>query len=108
MAAVERRNATETSDPKTGKRTGPRYLIEPVVPDPARLADQKLRLSDRVRNKELHAFLEIGANVIHPVATTRKARSPTTPKMRRWTMSAGGWESRSTANFAPAARRCRN
>ena len=44
----------------------PTYKIEHIKPDTSATASQKLLLSERVRKKELHAFLQIGSDVIHP------------------------------------------
>jgi ABC-2 type transport system permease protein len=65
IARAETRNAEEVFDPATGAQTAPRYLLEEVAPE-ADAAAQKLALSDRVRARELHAFFEIGPDVLHP------------------------------------------
>jgi len=65
-AAAEARNAAALRDPETGEQIRPAYRIEIVDPggeDPGAL---RLRLSDRVRAGELHAFVEIGEGVLHP------------------------------------------
>ncbi|MBN1337828.1 MAG: ABC transporter permease [Bacteroidales bacterium] len=49
-----------------GERVSPSYFFEMIQPDTIDPDKQKLLLSDRVRNKEIHAFLQIGGNVIHP------------------------------------------
>jgi ABC-2 type transport system permease protein len=52
-------------DPKTGKLSGPPFVIETVVPAPEgpEADKQRLALSDRTRSKELLAFVEIGPRV---------------------------------------------
>jgi ABC-2 type transport system permease protein len=60
------RNAREIRDPKTGRKLRPAYEIELVAPDVDKAEAQRLQLSDRVRNKSLYAFLEIGPDVLHP------------------------------------------
>lgn len=64
--AVKARNTAAVFDPKTGKKTQPAYVLETVEPQGRDLQAQRLALSDRVRRGELHAFLEIGPNVLHP------------------------------------------
>ncbi len=59
-------------DPDTGKQGMPRYRIETVAPDMANPDSQRLALSQRVKDKELYGFLEIGANVLHPDSTGEK------------------------------------
>jgi ABC-2 type transport system permease protein len=64
--AAEKRNGEAVHDQKSGKKVAPAYLIEVVEPDDSEPSAQRLALSDRVRRKELHAYLEIGAEVVHP------------------------------------------
>lgn len=52
----------------------PTYKIELIKPDTNTAASQKLLLSERVRKKELHAFLQIGSNVIHPLGAEEQSR----------------------------------
>ena len=65
-AAAEQRNAQETFDKETGEKIKPSYVIEIVEPQSADLDSQRLALSDRVRAGEIHAFLEVGPDVLHP------------------------------------------
>jgi ABC-2 type transport system permease protein len=60
------RNESEIHDADTGKKVGPAYLIEVVTPDDLNPDTQRLRLSNRVREGSLHAFVEIGQHVLHP------------------------------------------
>jgi ABC-2 type transport system permease protein len=62
--AAATRNKTEIFDKTTGKKTKPAYVIEVVTPDDANPAKQRLELSNRVRDRRLHAFLEIGPSVL--------------------------------------------
>ncbi|MBC8327920.1 MAG: ABC transporter permease [Planctomycetes bacterium] len=64
LAAAEERNAEEILD-EQGVQTKPRYLFESLAPEED-VAAQKLALSDRVRRRELHAFFEVGPDVLHP------------------------------------------
>jgi ABC-2 type transport system permease protein len=72
--AATKRNASELFDEETGKKVAPAYTIEIVPPSAEKPEAQRLRLSDRVRNKELHAFVEIGKDVVHPADDAQAAR----------------------------------
>jgi len=72
--AAEKRNADEVHDSKTGKKVKPAYLIESADPQAGDLPAQLLALSERVRNGELHAFIEIGPEVLHPGTNREPAR----------------------------------
>jgi len=64
-AAVDRRNKDEIFNPKTGEKTDPAFIVEFMEPDTADPVTQQLELSNRVKNFELHAFIEIGPGFIH-------------------------------------------
>jgi len=64
--AVERRNLQEIYDQESGEKVRPEYLVEFVDPDPEHRMEQELQLSQRVQSGELHAFMEIGPDVLHP------------------------------------------
>jgi len=49
-----------------GEKISPAYFFEIIDPDTIQPEKQKLILSDRVRNKEIHAFVQIGSDVVHP------------------------------------------
>jgi ABC-2 type transport system permease protein len=49
-----------------GEKIAPCYNIILTEPDTAAPTEQKLNLSDKIRGKEIHAFLQIGRDVIHP------------------------------------------
>lgn len=67
-------NEHEIFDPENGEKTRPAYILEIVTTDSTTLFDQKIALSDRVRSRELHAFIEIGSGIIHPGEDPEKAR----------------------------------
>jgi ABC-type Na+ efflux pump permease subunit len=71
---TEVRNKTDLNDINTGEKKNPAYHIELIQLDTADLSVQKLRLSDRIRNKELEAFVEIGADVVHPTQGSEGSR----------------------------------
>ena len=64
--AVEHRNRLEIFDPENGEKVMSAYQIEFVAPDPENRMEQQLQLSQRVQSGELHAFIEIGPDVLHP------------------------------------------
>lgn len=66
VEAAARRNAEEVYEAGTKKKIKPAYLLEPVAPPVADPVKLRLQLSERVRRRELHAFVEIGAGVVHP------------------------------------------
>lgn len=59
------RNAEVTHDKESGEKVKPGFVLEIVEPDLGNLDHQRLELSNRVRNRELYAFLEIGKDVVH-------------------------------------------
>ncbi|MBI2924122.1 MAG: ABC transporter permease [Verrucomicrobia bacterium] len=90
LDAAQARNEKEVADKTTGKKLKPAYLLEVVPPNAADPQGQRLALSDRVRRKELHAFLEIGAEVLQPRKDSPRqrveyyAKSPALDDVRRW------------------------
>jgi len=90
IEAAEKRNAQEVHDEATGKKVKPAYLIEVVEPRAADPQAQRLELSERVRSGQLHAFLDIGAEVYHPVKDSPASRvdyyakNPAMDDLRRW------------------------
>jgi ABC-type Na+ efflux pump permease subunit len=64
--AADNRNAQEIFD-ESGKQVKPAYVVEVLEPDTQDPAAQKLALSDRVREGDLHAFVEIRPEVLTPV-----------------------------------------
>ena len=67
VEAAEQRNLAEVHDQETGKKAKPAYQLEVVAADESELDAQRLELSDRIRRGELHAFLEIGPGILHPI-----------------------------------------
>jgi ABC-2 type transport system permease protein len=66
IAAAGEKNAREQLDKGTGKQTTPRYIFETQPPDVRDPNSQLLALSDRVRRRELFAFIDIGAKALNP------------------------------------------
>jgi ABC-2 type transport system permease protein len=65
VRAAAERNARDTAG-TAGRPRQAAYLIEVVRPNDRDPMLQRLLLSDRVRAKELHAFVEVGLNALHP------------------------------------------
>ena len=61
-------------DEETGERIRPAYILEIIEPAKEELRQQRLSLSNRVRNRELHAFIEIGPEILHPGEDNEKFR----------------------------------
>jgi len=72
--AATKRNTSEIFDEETGKKIAPAYIIEIVPPSAEDPEAQRLTLSNRVGNKELYAFVEIGKDVVHPGDDAQGAR----------------------------------
>ena len=66
IEAAEERNASAVYEEKTGNKGKPVYLIQTVEIDSLNLNQQKLELSDQVRADELHGFVEIFQEALHP------------------------------------------
>ncbi|NQV31518.1 MAG: ABC transporter permease [Phycisphaeraceae bacterium] len=66
LEAAEARNETDVLDPDTGKKTKPAYLFELISPNEPDLDATRFELSSRIRAGKLHAFVEIGPEVVHP------------------------------------------
>jgi len=85
-----KRNERRVYDAKTGEKVRPAYLLEVVAPDQEGLDAQRLALSDRVRTRELFAFVEIGPEVVHPgedredSRITFHSKSPLSTDVREW------------------------
>lgn len=64
--AAKYHNENSVFDTASGKQIRPEYKVAFVQPDTLNPQEQKIALSDKVRNKEIHAFVVIGADVINP------------------------------------------
>jgi len=74
IEAAEARNESEVYDKEKGKKVRPAYLFEVVQPDTTDPDKQRLELSDRVRSGDLHGFLEIGPEAVHPGEDAERGR----------------------------------
>jgi len=65
VEGAEARNEASVYN-EDGEKVRPAYVIEIVEPDTVNVSMQKLGLSNKVRDGSLHAFVEIGPDVLHP------------------------------------------
>ncbi len=80
--AATAKSAARMYDKVTHKQVEPTWSFEIIAPAPDADA-QRLALSDRVRRRELYAFLEIGALALHPpVAVTDADAAKKPPEAR--------------------------
>ena len=84
------RNEADIFDEESGKQVKPAFVIKLEEPHNESPESQRLELSDRVRARELYAFLEISDGVLHPEEEGTTARfayhsdSPLSEDMKRW------------------------
>ena len=71
--ALETRNSVDIFHSHTGDKIDAAYLVEYMEPDPQDPEGQQLALSDRVDSQELHAFIEIGPDILHPAGEEKQA-----------------------------------
>ncbi len=98
ITAANQRNDHDifSDDDDTKKQIKPRYLLQDAHMDDDDPEKISLELSDRVRNKELFAFVIIGQDVIHPdahqsenpnpqnVTVKYHSNTPTNDDLPRW------------------------
>jgi ABC-2 type transport system permease protein len=60
--AAAGKSAKEMFEKRTGVQISPRYIVEPVAPEPGDPNLQRLALSNRVRSGELFAFIDVDAS----------------------------------------------
>lgn len=73
ILAAEYHNQNNTKN-ELGEKIAPAYFIESIPADTTDIHRQKLELSQKVRSKEIHAFLQIGSDVIHPINGEENAK----------------------------------
>lgn len=71
VRATAEKNAKDSYDKLTHAQTQALYVLEAVAPAPGDPDEQRLALSNRVRNRELFAFLEIWPQALHPGQETK-------------------------------------
>ncbi len=83
------KNNDDLFDKLTGRQLKPRYVFEAAAPnedDPNRL---RLALSDRVRRRELFAFIEIGRDALHPPKAGDPEKAPESERVDYYSNSGG-------------------
>jgi len=91
--AADKRNEEEVTQPKTGRKIKPAYQIERIPVRSRELQAQRFELSERVRRGALHAFIEIGPQILHPgtnrelARVTYHAKGAALDEIRRWVES---------------------
>lgn len=71
LRAAAEKNAKEAYHKVTHAQTAALYVLEAVVPSPGDPDQQRLALSERVRSRQLFAFLEIWPPALHPGQETK-------------------------------------
>lgn len=71
--AAEYHNKNNTAN-NEGDQIAPFYYVKILQPDTINPFNQKLELSQKVRNKEIHAFVHIGPDIIHPKYGDERSR----------------------------------
>jgi ABC-2 type transport system permease protein len=71
--ALEIRNAEEIFHSRTGEQIDAVFVVEFLEPDLQDPLAQQLALSKRVESQELHAFIEIGPDILHPIGEEKEA-----------------------------------
>ncbi|MBU0616428.1 MAG: hypothetical protein KKI02_01790, partial [Planctomycetes bacterium] len=74
VKVAQERNTKGVYDQETGEKVKPGYVIEVVPPDDEDPDAQRVALSGRVERKELHAFIEIGRDVVKPAEDRQDCR----------------------------------
>jgi ABC-2 type transport system permease protein len=74
VKAAEDRNDAIVFDKETGKKVQPAYVFEVIEPNDTDPRAQRLELSDRIREGNLHAFFEVGPNVLNPTGEQNEYR----------------------------------
>ena len=73
LRAVAEKNAKDVYDKVTHSQIEALYVLEAVAPSPGDAEEQRLALSNRVRSRELFAFLEIWPQALQPGQVTKPA-----------------------------------
>ena len=71
--ALEKRNTEEIFNARTGDKIDAAYVVEFMEYDSGDPEGQRLALSQRVESQELHAFIEIGPDIMHPAGEDKEA-----------------------------------
>ena len=82
--ALEIRNGQEIFHSNTGDKIDAAYMVEFMEYDSQDPEGQRLALSERVETQELHAFIEIGPDIMYPAGEDKETpkRIPAIPRPR--------------------------
>lgn len=94
IEAAGEKNTEDLFDKITGRQLTPRYVFETAVPDDANPNAQRLALSDRVRRRELFAFLEIGRDALDPPKLADREKAPESSRVDYYSNASGIDETR--------------
>jgi ABC-2 type transport system permease protein len=94
LDAAGEKNRKELVDKTSGHQVKPRYIFETVAPDDADPNGQRLALSERVRSRELFAFLDIGRDVLSPVEDEDTEKLPEARRINYYSIASGIDETR--------------
>ncbi|HTS25701.1 MAG TPA: ABC transporter permease [Bryobacteraceae bacterium] len=100
IEAAREKNEDDLIDKITGRQMTPRYVFETVASNQENPDAVRLSLSDRVRRRELFAFLEIGHDVLHPVKPAGKDEIPESSRVDYYSNAGGIDESQSWISAA--------
>jgi ABC-2 type transport system permease protein len=89
IEAAGEKNAEDLFDKITGRQLNPRYVFETPVPGDANSDALRLALSDRVRRRELFAFLEIGRDALHPPKLADPDKAPESSRVDYYSNGGG-------------------
>ncbi len=64
------RNQNQIFDKESGEKVSPAYIIEFEEPDLQNPGEQRINISEQVRSKDIHAFIEVGKDILHPGEST--------------------------------------
>jgi ABC-2 type transport system permease protein len=95
IEAARAKNGKEMFDRKTGRQLAPGYELETVAPDDRDPSAQRLKLSDRVRSRELFAFIEIGRDALHPPKSDDDEKIPQSSRVDYYSNAAAIDQTRS-------------
>lgn len=90
LKAAVKRNEKDVYNKDTQKKIKPAYHLDVVEPNETDPKRQRLELSRKVRQGLLHAYVEIGAGIVHPERgkpesrITYHAKNAAMDEVRRW------------------------
>jgi len=95
VQAAAEKNGEDMRDKVTGRQIAPRYTFETVTPNESDPLAQRLALSERVRKKDLYAFLEVGRDALHPLKASDPEKLPEASRIAYYSDTGGIDQARS-------------